>query len=205
MKEDIYNLVLTNDPKDKMLLTLPNEKMTKEEIQDVEFVYGFGVIEMAKKGYSSPTAIEIYRDILLGDGHYNPDAILLQTIPKLAKMNSGKMPGYKYLRIAKSSTKQEVLQSSIFERNFVDFKTDSINKRKNPYRTVLEIENNELGIQRQLLAMETLIESEIVIDDLERYLLKILSAHPDAFDSKKYSFSSAMRRMVRELDYLKYK
>lgn len=205
MKEDIYNLVLTNDPKDKMLLTLPNKDMTKEEIQDVEFVYGFGVIEMAKKGYTSPTAIDIYRDILLGDGHYNSDAILLQTIPKLAKMNSGKMPGYKYLKTAKKSTQQEILQSGLLEDDFINFRTDSIKKRNNLYRSVVEIEKNEKGVQKQLLLMETLLKDEIDVDELESYLLKIIKDRPDAFDSKKYSFSSAMRRMVREFDYLKYK
>lgn len=208
MKEDIYKLVLTNDPKDKMLLSLPSEKMTKNEIQNVEFVYGFGVIDLAKRGYSMPTPVEIYRDILLDDAKFNPDTILSRTIPELNRVY-GKMPGYKYFKDSNESTRQSILKKHILAEEFDKFKTKSICRRKNSYRSVKEIVANEDSLYRQLQALETLNEDEIVVSDLENYLVKVFEKCPGIFSNadKRYKSTetSSMRRMVRELDFLKYK
>ncbi|MCT0077749.1 SIR2 family protein [Lactococcus lactis] len=209
MKEDIYNLVLTNDPKGKMLLSLPNEEMSKDEIKDVEFVYGFGVIELAKRGYSSPTPPEVYRDILLDDANYIPEAFLTQTLPQLSKIY-GKMPGYKYFKNANMSTKNFIIQKGLLEEHFIDFKTQSILKRPHRYHSVEEVIANEKSLQKQLQALETLTEEEIDIDRFQDVLVRLFKEHQDIFATRKVSeytstVGAAMRRLVRELDYLKYK
>ena len=155
-----------------------------------------------------PTPVEIYRDILLDDAKFNPDTILSRTIPELNRVY-GKMPGYKYFKDSNESTRQSILKKHILAEEFDKFKTKSICRRKNSYRSVKEIVANEDSLYRQLQALETLNEDEIVVSDLENYLVKVFEKCPGIFSNadKRYKSTetSSMRRMVRELDFLKYK
>lgn len=105
------------------------------------------------------------------------------------------------------SKKQDIVES--MSEEFEKFKTKSICRRKNSYRSVKEIVANEDSLYRQLQALETLNEDEIVVSDLEDYLVKVFEKCPGIFSNadKRYKSTetSSMRRMVRELDFLKYK
>lgn len=45
----MYNLALSEEPSDKVMVNLPHNELLKDEYNKIEYVFGFGVIELAKK------------------------------------------------------------------------------------------------------------------------------------------------------------
>lgn len=209
IKEDMYNLVLSDNPQSRMMVNLPkNADLTKIDQDSVEWVVGFGVIELANRGYQTPTANDIYRDIVFDDGNYISDSLLIKTIPELKKMY-GKLPVYKYLAKANDSLQATFEVSNYSETDFSDFKTNSINRRGKVYSSVLSIANSSLSVTKKLSHLETLNADEITIQDLRKFLHDTLSSHPEILDSQNRTFGpterAAIRRLIRELDFLEYK
>ncbi|MDU5509535.1 SIR2 family protein [Enterococcus gilvus] len=208
VKQDMYNLVLTNDPSDRLFVNLPETELTDDDRQKIEYVTGFGVIELAKLGYLTPKSDEIYHDIVFDDANYNPDSLLQKTIIELKKMY-GVLPVFKYLASSSDAIKEMYKQLEWVPRDFSDFKTRSINKRPKQYSSVSSIVSARLTLTKKLQALETLHEKEIVTDDLGAFLKNTLGSHPGIIDSKNNDYNAvqraAVRRLIREYDYLKYK
>lgn len=208
VKEDMYNLVLTNDPADRLFVNLPDTDLTAEDKQKIEYVTGFGVIELAKLGYLTPKSDEIYRDIVFNDANYNPDSLLQKTIIELKKMY-GVLPVFKYLSTASDAIKQMYSELNWVPQDFSDFKTKSIEKRPKQFHSVKSIVKQNMSFAKKLSHLETLSESEIDINELEAFLKKTLNDHKGIIDSKNNNYNAvqraAVRRLIREFDFLKYK
>lgn len=64
VKEDMYNFVLINDFIERMLLIIFDKELLKEEMEKIEFVYGFGIMERVWNGYKIVLIEEIYKDVV---------------------------------------------------------------------------------------------------------------------------------------------
>ena len=66
-----------------------------------------------------------------------------------------------------------------------------------------------MSFAKKLSHLETLSESEIDINELEAFLKKTLNNHKGIIDSKNNNYNAvqraAVRRLIREYDFLKYK
>ncbi|EMF0605165.1 hypothetical protein G9L26_002541, partial [Enterococcus hirae] len=208
VKQDMYKLVLTNDPTDRLFVNLPETDLTPDDKQKIEYVTGFGVIELAKLGYLTPKTEEIYSDIVFDDKNYNPDSLLQKTIIELRKMY-GTLPVFKYLSSASDAIKQMYSELDWIPQDFSSFKTNSIKKRTKSFDSVSSITTTNITFLKKLHHLETLDENEINIKDLEYFLKKVLIEKKGIIDSKNNNFNAteraSVRRLIRELDYLKYK
>lgn len=98
-KEQLYELVRSSDPEEKLSVVDIDEIENKA---DVEFVVGVGVTAAVKNvpgdlGYQAFTAVDLFKDLLEQDQGLDAERILSVTIPGLSR-NCKYLPVYKYLR-----------------------------------------------------------------------------------------------------------
>ena len=97
IKDHIYELVRTNDPKNRLYVSGIGDDV---DMSDIDVVLGIGIInEISDKGYQGITRYDLFRDVILQDNVYDPKRIL-NIWPKLKPNNIRYLPIYKYLREA---------------------------------------------------------------------------------------------------------
>jgi hypothetical protein len=81
LKRDIYELVLTSKPRGRMRVI---ELEEDDKLDEVDMVIGVGVIsEFGAKGYAGLSAADIYADVILNNGEYDPVKIVNTALPIL--------------------------------------------------------------------------------------------------------------------------
>ena len=104
IKEEIYELVITNDPKGKLYVKEPDALGGTDGQQ--EFVVGFGAINkfkksegLSKQGMIGLTRDDVVRDVIFNNGGYKPLSIVTDVFPHILKGQTH-VPIYKYLHEA---------------------------------------------------------------------------------------------------------
>lgn len=104
IKDELYELVITNDPKGKLYVKKAEDLDGSEGQQD--FVVGFGAISevkrieaVAKQGIVGVSREDIVRDIIFDNGGYQAKEVLSGAFPKLMR-GSVNIPIHKYLNEA---------------------------------------------------------------------------------------------------------
>lgn len=208
MKKDMYNMVLTNDPKNRMMITMAGDQIDEEKLDKIQFLYGFGVVELAKKGYGQPEASEIFYDIVLNNMLYDPDALLTMTIPQKEKFY-GELPVYKYLCSASPEVIQGLDLESKMNKTYDDFLNTNIISAKKKYKSIQEIRKLQFSIKKEMVEIEKLREHDMDLEQLGEYLKAILMEYPTALDATAGIFKVAgmktrLRRLIKIYDWLKY-
>lgn len=106
-KEQFYELILTQDPKNKMAVIDGNNIENKS---DIEFLWGVGVVsnQPSSIGYTSIGINEIIQDVLgINKAHLDSDNILKISIPECP----GYVPKFKFLRDMGISSIEEMKKS----------------------------------------------------------------------------------------------
>jgi hypothetical protein len=89
LKQDIYELVLTNKPTGRIRTV----NLEDEKLEDVEVVIGVGVhADFGQKGYAGLTAEELYADVVLDNRDFDAESIIWKAL-------SGKL----YLRCCRTT------------------------------------------------------------------------------------------------------
>ena len=101
IKDELYELVITNDPKGKLYVKEADAVGGSKGQQ--EFVVGYGAIskmkkseELAKQGLIGLTREDIIRDVIFDNDGYQSSSIIFDVFPGLMR-NQGNIPIYKYL------------------------------------------------------------------------------------------------------------
>ncbi|GEN29091.1 hypothetical protein HVA01_27370 [Halovibrio variabilis] len=101
IKDELYDLILTNDPKGKLYVKEADDVGALEGQQ--EFVVGYGAIskikkseEMAKQGLIGLSREDIVRDVVFDNGGYDSASIVFDVFPNLIKGQIN-IPVFKYL------------------------------------------------------------------------------------------------------------
>lgn len=204
LKQDIYELVRSSSPQEKIKVVGLEESDNYDEI---DVVMGVGVLtEYGKQGYSSIKAHEIYEDIVLDNKNYDINKIVEETLPELLKTNPKGLPVYKYLKGHPDKTLE--IFSEFKDKEYKDFLNAGIRKKKVSQREkILEKSVNWIiekgGFSRSFEMIVYLEEEEIDLKQLEQYLKKLISEEPKLF--KEHCYRSDIKRVARIYDYLKYK
>lgn len=97
LKEQIYELVLTDDPHHRLVVADIDD--TTDD-RDLDVVFGVGIhAKFGEEGYVGLTRDQLIDDILGDRASYNPHQIVYGTLPRILP-TSGYAPVYKYLRTA---------------------------------------------------------------------------------------------------------
>lgn len=196
VKEDMYNLVLTNDPNGRMMLSLPDKELTPEEMEKIEFVYGFGIMERAKNGYQLVTPDEIYRDIVFDDGNFQYDLLVTKTLPYALPHSGGFLPIRKYTSNFDPTNLPRVVSNNLQRFNTLDkFLSHSLVKEKIALVSDMTIEKALRGNEKAR-KMALVRYNKLNIEKLGDYLRGILS-------QENFKTTPDTRRLIRIYDFIK--
>ncbi|HFR6823925.1 TPA: hypothetical protein ACHXR2_004371, partial [Shigella flexneri] len=93
IKDELYELVLTDDPKGKLYVR-DSEKI-EEGVSTTEFVVGYGAISMVKKSESMATKglvglerVDLIREVVFENGYYDWGCVVNDVLPNICKGNA---------------------------------------------------------------------------------------------------------------------
>lgn len=204
LKSDIYELVVTNKPTSRLRVVGLEDD---ERLDEVELVVGVGVIsEFGQKGYAGITADELYRDIVLNDGDFIAERIVIDSLPVLLAHNSNTLPMYKYLIDFAGELPERVLSSIKNEFDALLSNTTRKNRENSADRdlTVIQLEE-KYPVEKCLQIIPLLRAENIIIDDLEKFLKRVFAENPQALEPLgNAAFRSDLKRVIRIYDWLKF-
>lgn len=202
-KDDLYNFVLTNEPKGTMRVA----PLEDERIDENTLAITIGLASTGYYGLARAVDSEQwYRNIILHDLQYSEDDLLKYVYLELAKQNSWKLPVWYYLERANED------YPDVFSRAPKDYSeivsNDSIDRNKSAirFRTMREIWEQERDNQSKAIRLLGFLPYESVsVDDLEMILKEIFANHPNYISMVEGMNKSNIRKLIRIYDYLKYK
>lgn len=216
LKSKMYNLALTTDDNSKILVQDANRIISDDTF---EIIAGFGILELAKRGYKSIQASEIYRDIILNDGNFNKEYLVINTIPDLMKRTVNSIPFYKYIDDMDSEKIPERITNHI--ANTVDYFLSSMlvkQKEKNCKKseksglpkTIDGILKLQLSESTKLKLIAELDPDTIPLDELHQFLISFLNENIGILeqpikDDTYSAYRSDFKRLIKIYDWLKYK
>lgn len=198
VKQDMYNLVLTNDPQDRMMLSLPDRELSPEELESVEFVYGFGILERAKNGYQLVKPEEIYRDVLFNDGNFQAELLVTETLPYSLPKSGGYLPIRKYTAQVPKEKLPQIVENNLDRFNTVDkILSHKLAKEKRKLRKDITFEEAVRGSER-IKKLSLVNYDKQNIEKLGNYLRTLLN-------KDNFSTTPSIRKLIRIYDFIKYK
>lgn len=198
VKEDMYNLVLTNDPKGRMLLSLPEKELSKEEMDQIEFVYGFGIMERAKNGYQLVTSEEIFRDAVFNDGNFECELLVIKSLPYALPRSGGCIPIRKYTSKVEPEKYPQTVVNNLTRFNTIDkILPQSLLKKRKNLRNDMTFDvaiNSSEKLKNLAIVPYTKENVEILGDFLRSTLSK-----------EDFKTNGDIRRLIRIYDLIKFK
>lgn len=203
LKQNIYELVTTNDPADKLKIMLPFDKM--DNFQNIEYVIGVGISQIAEQAYASFSIEDIFTDVVLDNKGFNCDLIVEKTLlPHLAR-TSGSLPMYKYLSQYSKEKLPDGLEHYIEKHKSINALLNGtiIHGRSTLYgKTVAEI-CEKYEYPKTLYYIPRLPIANTDAKELHSYLIEVLKNNPENIKSGMQN-SSDIRRLIKILDWLLY-
>lgn len=203
LKQDIYELVLTNKPTGKIRTV----NLEDEKLEDVEVVIGVGVFaDFGQKGYAGITSEDIYADVVFDDRDYDVDTIVTTSLPSLLP-NNGRLPMHKYLS---QFTGDIPINTDKIIKDFDGFIASSIkkNRERSSYKNeTISSLRRELSLEKCLYALQFLKEENIDSTALLDLIKDVLTANPAALstaEKDKQNLKSDIKRAIRIYDWLRY-
>lgn len=208
IKEQLYDLVKTNKPTEKLYITTGLE----DPNEDVDFVVGVGVYsKFGQVGYKGLNLNQLFRYILgVSESTYDDNMILKESIPELY---NGKtiLPVCKLLSHCTDLSFISERTRNSFKNSIKEMLSSSQNDQiKNGYydmgckiNTYYEMHNLSITLSKIPLLNPT----EIDKDDLYKFLLKALEDNPTLLNTDitiHNPFNSAFRKCISIWDWLQY-
>ena len=199
LKDDVYNLVRTNDAQSNLYVKDIDSIQPDDQI---EVVMGVGLFEeMGLSGYKLPSLDEIYRDIVFDDGNFNNSYMVEHTLPSLLVQHSNSVPIYKYLSTYTGAMPEAICRCTTIEFDKFISKTSRTGRTlRKKYYTVKDVIEN-VPAHSHLEQLAWLLADEINTSDLTDYLKKLFQEKPDLLSSKD---KSSIKRLIKILDWLLY-
>ena len=168
LKQDIYELVLTNKPTSKMRVV----NLEDDHLDDVEVVVGVGILaDFGQQGYTGITASELYTDVVLDNQDWDTESIISKALPNLLPHNSNLLPVYKYLSHYDGVLPDKV-EVANNKNSFDDLLSNTIKKNRDKHicrqETIVSIRNN-LSVGKCLQTIPHLMEVNIDIEELTTF------------------------------------
>jgi len=203
LKQDIYELVLTNRPTGRMrVINLEDDKL-----EDVEVVVGVGILaDFGQKGYAGISADELYADVVLDDRDFDAESIIWKSLPTLLSRNSNRLPIYKYLSRYSGGLPERV-QAAQSKKYFDDLLSNTIKKNRNNHpcrKDSIASLCRKFSDGKCLQVLPHLKEENIDIKELHDFLMRILAENPSSLSTGEQAFKTDLKRAIRIFDWLKY-
>ncbi|UWQ74169.1 hypothetical protein [Leisingera sp. M658] len=219
-KEQMYELVKSANPEEKMSVVDIDEIQDKD---DVEFVVGVGVAEahkaqlasdeqvqaetLSKLGYKGITVDDIFADVIKNDSEYDARDLLNIVYPAFRKLPNKYIPAFRYLRAAGVDSKK-----ALEESDFEDAKTIAIRSVERGFSIPsykAQYERDFAGLSTAEIIEKTNPEKVTIMiphqprDQVDLEVLRdFLCNHVDQLDKDPYK--SFFRKLHAYYDFLRY-
>ncbi|MFD1170815.1 SIR2 family protein [Oceanobacillus caeni] len=218
IKSQIYELVKTNDPTEKIHVVDYDEN---GNLDDIEFVIGVGVksivsnnqpqneisstSEFANKGYDMLSDYDLFREILSSDQNYDYKEIVTKTLPEKLKTNHS-IPVNKY--VALSKLKPGDLDYKIEKKINMKYKEFLTQKQKDDLE--------DFAIQWQFTSISQILEGYANTNKVIEVIPLLGEQHLNSVDLKDFIsknmhllentdvVGSNFRKLIRIYDWLVY-
>jgi hypothetical protein len=210
LKQDVYELVVSTTPKERIKVVDIDDATTLDE---VEIVIGVGVAnKLSGLGYERLEFGHLCEDLLNDGSGYDATQIVEKTLPKLGKSISFNIPVFKYISTYKGSSLDPSLKAYIDNVNHdgLDFfRSKSIRKRLDlGFKSVKNIQtafnlSDATEASKALVEVVRLPPESIDLDDLLALLRDVTGIFNFVLKAKA-PLPSDYRRAVRVYDWLKY-
>lgn len=213
LKKDVYELVLSTSPKERIRVVDIDEAT---EMEKVEFVIGVGLTkQLSGQGYAGLEVYDLIKDLIFEEASLDADQVVEHVLPKLGKQTSNNMPVFKYV----SQTGDEILPAPFasyvaeVRANGIDhWITKSMRKSRNGKPELDSIEHLcELhdcscakGLQQVLSDIAFIPESEIELEDFRKLLVDVWERFDPMRDKSEPTLTTNFRKAVRIYDWLCY-
>lgn len=202
-KDDLYNFVLTSEPKETMQVA----PLEDERIDENTLALTIGLASTGYYGLARAVNSEQwYRNIILHDLQYSEDDLLEYVYLELAKQNSWRLPVWYYLGRAKQNYPEIVYRAP---KNYSDIVSkDSIDRNRSAIRsrTMKEVWEQEKDNKNKAIRLLGFLPYESVnVDELEQILKEIFGNNPNFISIVEGSNKSNIRKLIRIYDFLRYK
>ncbi|WP_346868205.1 SIR2 family protein [Clostridium sp. UBA1353] len=204
LKKDIYELVLTNEPTEKVKVVGLEDD---DKLEDIEVVVGVGVIsEFGNKGYMGLTAEEIFLDVMFDDRQFDSNMVVAQSLPTLLSHNSNSIPIYKYISNCNCNIPQKVEKE--IKNNFDQLLSRTIISKREKMTEFKDKEIDDIinlyGEEKSLEYIAMLSEERINVDRLNKFLISFYGKNNDIFKNGTTNMKTNFRRLIKIFDWLKY-
>lgn len=109
LKEQVYDLVLTDDPHERLLVADIDD--TTRDV-DIDVVFGVGMRDkLGQQGYIGLDRWSLIDDIVDDAGQFDAEAVIKQALPKILR-SAGNVPVFKYLSGADMLTRSGEIKKS---------------------------------------------------------------------------------------------
>lgn len=209
LKQDIYDLVLTQAPTSKIYV----KNLEDADVDNLDIVLGVGVFKgFGIKGYESITAEEVHEDIVLHNlqKKYNLDSnykqlVLQHTLPVLVK-RSCYLPIFEYIEGSDISSIPQKIQDCL-NRTYDSFFARQYNDRRGTqqYHSIKEIVSKATESHKQLYKIGYLREDEVSFAELEEFLLSMFQEHGKDVWKAVGGYKSQFKSLIQLYDWMKHK
>lgn len=201
LKEDIYELVLTNKPTGRIRTV----GLEDEKLEEVEVVIGVGVLaDFGQKGYASITAEDLYWDVVFDSGKYDPNYVVNLTLPTLLPRYSYSLPVHKYIAQYSGTIPEKVMEA--IKPTYDSLLNNTIKKYRDrrPYREYTFSQLKEEFTDEKVFYLAPYLKPEnIDLEELNNFLKEYLTENPTVLSSS-LAIRSDIRRVIKLFDWLKY-
>lgn len=204
LKQDIYELVLTNEPTEKMKVVGLDDH---DNLDKIECVLGVGVLsEFGNRGYMGLTAEEIFLDVMFDDRQFDSNMVVAQSLPTLLAHNSNSIPIYKYLYNCSCNIPQKVEKE--IKNNFDQLLSRTIISKREKMSELkdkdIDSVINEFGEEKALEYITMLPKERIDVEKLNQFLVDFYQKNTDIFKNGTTNMKTNFRRLIKIFDWLKY-
>lgn len=203
VKEQLYELVLTNDPKEKMRVVGINDH---DRLEDIEVVVGVGILsQFGQKGYLGLTAAEIIEDVLFDNREFDAHMVVAQSLPTLLSHHANSIPIYKYVSKVNVPLPEKVEKE--IKQSFDEFLSRTIREKKErgDYEGVSFYDLiKDYPSMKAFQLIPLLPQENIPTDELGDFLRKFYKENSNFLEQGKQGEKSDFRRLVKIYDWLKY-
>ena len=208
LKEEIYELVISNDPANKLKAL---DITSDDSFSAVDTVLGVGIRSGFKEqGYSTMKAADLYRDVVFDNGDWDYKLLVKNTLPVLLKHNSNSLPIYKYIH-GYDAKELPTSVNKVIKQGFNEFLSKTIRGNKSKIK---EYENLTVKLLREKLqddlkSVESAVflsQENIDLVELHQLISDVFNVFPNILDDKgvQLNYRSGLRRLIKIYDWLKY-
>lgn len=207
LKNDIYDLVVTNKANGKLIATT---NIDDKDLSKVDVVIGVGLKNLARNGIVGISTIDIFKDIIYDkfDWLTIPEfksEFINKTLPNELARSSGSLPVFKYINGCDDIpiNIENYINKKIDLNSFLSAGLKHDKARNRRYTTIEDVLRNVTELNKQMLQIAILDENQIDLNEFKAFLINTIENKNDILTDKKHSTN--YKRLIKIYDFLKYK